>query len=313
MKSLFARIRFAILFAAGLAAGFAGCALDMDLPERFAIVYGVADYIGTDFDLDYSDDDAQAMRDLFVRKGFPPGNVILRVDGVANRPQIEADMNTVRDTAGKDSLFVFYFSGHGASMPSSGPEPAPQDAYDEYIYLHSSVSITDGGLSDDELMSLISRIPSRQKVVIIDTCNSGGFIGYSADVDMIPPAYDGSNMTSPLAAAGKAFVKYFANPQYGDIPYTEAIVITAAGEREVSWEAGGFNHGVFTYFLLQSPRGADYNGDGYVTATEAYGYAADGIASVWNDGYMIGYTREEWYFLPRISGGPMDFILFEAD
>jgi hypothetical protein len=148
-------------------------------------------------------------------------------------------------------------------------------------------------------MRMISRIPSRQKVVIIDACNSGGFIGDSPDVD--------TGGSTPAYSTGDAFSKYFANAGAGDIAYTEAIVISAAGERELSYEVAGYNHGVFTYFLLQTPSRADRNGDGFVTASEAYYFTKNAIQSNWNP------RNPTESFTPHISGGAMDFVLFEAD
>jgi uncharacterized caspase-like protein len=36
-----------------------------------------------------------------------------------------------------------------------------------------------------------------------------------------------------------------------------------------------YDHGLFTYFLLRTPARADRNGDGWITATEAYAYTKD--------------------------------------
>jgi len=302
--------RAAALFFAAAVLG--ACAFDPDMPERYALVYGVADYAGDTNDLEFPDDDASAMHGLFMAKGFStvPGGTVLRTDAAATKAALAADIAAVAALAEKDSLFVFYFSGHGASFPSAGAEPYPQDEYNEFIYLYDPAAILDGGVRDDELMALISQVPSRQKVVIIDACNSGGFIGWSPDVDTIPAEYTGS-LPGALSFAGDAFAKYFANPEAGDIPYDQAIVMTAAGERELAYEdavIGPYQHGIFTYFLLQCPRSGDRNGDGYVTATEAYAYAKKKIESEWNSAY-VSYSN----FLPHISGGALDFVLFEAD
>ena len=85
--------------------------------------------------------------------------------------------------------------------------------------------------------------------------------------------------------------------------------MAAAGERELSWEAGApYGHGIFTYFLLQAPRRGDRNADGWVTVSEAYGYARDAIESEWNRALPSG---SPYIFLPRVSGGPVDYALFE--
>jgi hypothetical protein len=314
------------------------CVVDVELPPRYAILYGVSEY--TDSynpdprynpypNLNYSGRDAEALYDLLTLRGFDRENVILRQNSAATKAQLLEDIAALAARAEKDSLFLFYYSGHGGSgadfyYPPSGTEPYPQDAWDEYLIPYGSFDpaapssglIKENMISDDELMLLIARMPSRQKVVVIDACNSGGFIGDSPGIDLVPPAYDGTNEGTPTGKAGKAFAKYFANAGEGDIPYTEAIVIAAAGEREVSWEAGApYNHGIFTYYLLETPKKADKNGDGWVTVSEAYAHTRNSIAADWNREYRASYyySREEWFFLPHISGGALDFALFPAD
>jgi uncharacterized caspase-like protein len=259
----------------------AACAQEVNLPAQYALVYG-SDYQGSVVGppLGFPDDDAGAIADILDRKGY---NVQKRINAAATSAQLETDIGSLSGMAEKDSMFLFYFSGHGHSLGGS-----------EYIVFYDGVLV-----SDNELMRIISRVPSRQKVVIIDACYSGGFIGDSPGVDT-----EGS---SPVSSAAEAFSKYFANIRGGDIAYTEAIVLTAAGARELSWETGGYNHGVFTYFLLQTPRKADANNDGFVTASEAYYFAKNAVVSAWNS----QHPAESFY--PHISGGAMDFVLFEAD
>ncbi|MDR1317207.1 MAG: caspase family protein [Spirochaetales bacterium] len=279
------------------------CEPRIDLSARYAIVYGVSDYAGTGNDLNAPAADVQAMSDLLGRKDFTP---FVRTDTGATKSNLALDVDTVTSLAGKDSFFLFYFSGHGTQVPFGGAEPGKQDSLDECIVLYDPADIYNGCLTDDDLMRLISRIPSRQKVVIIDACNSGGFIGDFPGVDLAPPAYSGG-ISSPVSRAGEAFSKYFANTGAGDIAYTEAVVIAAAGEREESYEQGIYGHGIFTYYFLQSPRKADANRDGYVTASEAYYFTKNAVVNIWNS------RNPAYSFYPHISGGAMDFVLFDAD
>jgi uncharacterized caspase-like protein len=260
----------------------AACGQEVSLPAQYALVYG-SDYQGSPVGppLDFPDDDARAIADILASKGYA---VTRQTNSGATSTQLETDIASLSATAEKDSTFVFYFSGHGHSIGGS-----------EYIVFHNGVFV-----SDNDLMRIISRVPSRQKVLVIDACYSGGFIGDFPGVDT-----EGS---SPISSAAEAFGKYFANTAAGDIAYTEAIVLAAAGASELSYEAGGYyNHGVFTYFLLQTPRRADANRDGLVTASEAYYFAKNAVADVWNS------RNPAFSFYPHISGGAMDFVLFEAD
>ena len=82
-------------------------------------------------------------------------------------------------------------------------------------------------------------------------------------------------------------------------------MISAAGEQEFSYESSFYGNGIFTHHFLNAPSSA---GDGYVTAGEAYAHASAAIAQVENQAFA-----GERKFLPRVSGGAVDFILFEAD
>jgi uncharacterized caspase-like protein len=205
---------------------------------------------------------------------------------------------------------VFYFSGHGG-QPVTGSEGVSSDRYDEYIFLYDSDDSLNLGLtySDDQLVGAFAPIPARRKVIILDSCNSGGFIGNELEADGEPSALvEGSESFAELAARA---IRLYANfdESTADIPPWEAIVLSAAGEREFSYEYDlPYSHGVFTYYLLKAEREADANRDGWVTVTEAFAYTQKMIYRDWNYGY--GFPSA--VFSPHVSGGPVDYVLFEA-
>ena len=282
------------------------CSLDPDPGERYALVYGVAQYAGPVSQLRYSDDDAIAVGNQLILRGYPEENVIIRTNMAATKAKLESDLWDIANRASSDSLFLFYFSGHGAQLQGF------DGSTHEYIFLYDPVStFYGGGIRDSDLMQLLRRVPSRRKVVILDSCNSGGFMGDFPGIDGIPPDYQGNNVDY-LKATQKAFVKYFANVDEGDIPYTEAVVIAAAGASEATFEGdengNPVSHGLFTYSFLEAlepPSKADQNGDGWITALELYRYTREQVEKKWNT-----LLDSELVFLPRISGGPLDLVLF---
>ncbi|MFZ3109585.1 MAG: hypothetical protein WA234_02690, partial [Rectinemataceae bacterium] len=135
---------------------------------------------------------------------------------------------------------------------------------------------------------------------------SGGFVSSRESSDVIPQSYIpyGTNLSvSALAALG----------QFGDLLAANAaekgslapIVISAAGNSELSYETSALGNGVFTYYLLEAATGGDTNHDGFVTCTEAYTYAAKAIDANWN---RISSSSDAFY--PHISGGLRDLVLF---
>ena len=320
----------AALGAAGLtlllALSLSACVLDAPY-DKYAIVYGVSDYQTGVRDLTYADDDAVAMASLLAGQGF---QVLTKTDREdvdelpeqhASKANLLIDIATIAALAPKeDDLFVFYFSGHGGQA-SSGEESTGGDGLNEYIYLYGSDNLSNLSLafSDDELVAAFSPIAARKKVIILDSCNSGGFIGNELEADGEPSSLiEGNGGIVDLAARA---IRLYANfdGSSADIPPWEALVLSASGEREFSYESpeedpvGVFNgpllyHGVFTYYLLQAETEGDLNHDGWVTVTEAFAYTQDMVYRYWNYGY--GYPWD--VFSPHVSGGPVDYVLLEA-
>ena len=307
----FARHKSAVLcsfLCTGIVLLLLGCGIEPSPPDRYALVYGVSNYSGTLNDLTYTDDDAADIASSLAGKGF---NVYLRLtDGIdtdATKTQLVDDFAVIVPALKRDDILLLYFSGHGGQLIGSDlNEDQFADENAEFIVF--SDGTTNSYLLDNELYALLAQSDVVKKVVIIDACNSGGFIGQEYDFDALNPAYSSADKTrsSILSSSLQAFF----SPDTGDISPSDAILITAAGEQEVSWEAGAYGHGVFTYALLNAFTDADYNRDGYIGTGEIYHYACEFIEAFWNS---VAPEDEEFQFMPHISGGPVDYILFEAD
>ena len=313
-----ARIAASLAVASLLLLGLSACVLDVPY-EKYAIVYGVADYQDGVNDLIYPDDDAVDMRTMLVNQEY---QVWIKTDSEtyvesaaehASKANLLADIAAVAAVAKEEDLFVFYFSGHGGQS-AIGPENGTGDSFDEYIFLYDS-DLTPAGLaltfSDNELVDAFADIRARKKVIILDSCNSGGFIGNELEADGEPPSLvEGFESIGELAARA---IRLYANfdGSTADIPPWEALVLSASGERESSFESPDdwgnglpLKNGVFTYYLLEAERKGDLNHDGWVTVTEAFAYTQKKIYEDWN--YGDGFP-----FSPHVSGGPVDYVLFE--
>ncbi|MBT3275954.1 MAG: hypothetical protein HN368_22590, partial [Spirochaetales bacterium] len=190
-----------------------------------------------------------------------------------------------------------------------------RDSFDEWIFLYNSIDaagFTDlsAALSDNDVSALLSNLPTSRKIIILDACNSGGFIGSQLEIDVIPQdTYISATDDGSLIREGffDAISRYVTVPggTKSDLPSIDALVITAAGEAEESYEASLYGHGVFTYHLLNAQTYGDSNDDGFITVGECFGYTEAMIAGWWDNPI--------YSFTPRISGGPVDFVLFESN
>ncbi|MBU8912837.1 MAG: caspase family protein [Spirochaetales bacterium] len=299
-------------------------------------------------DLNYSDDDAVDIRGLLISdaQGFSDGNVILRTDAEATKAQLEIDFNDIAsliDSSDDPTLtrFVFYFAGHGYGdgmgnpngLPAvwqdyfndtpAGPEPQGAGMFTDYIFLHDlsllgPVTVEDVELelkraaeSDADLAVNLEKIASRQKIVVIDACHSGGFIGTGTAVDSVPRAYDGDETGISFIDGLTAITLYIESVLQGPADIGPATaVITAAGEQEFSYEysgGAGIENGIFTHYFLEAPRFADINFDGYVTVSEAYGYTVRAIDALENPS-LPGDLK----FIPRLGTSGVDFVMFKV-
>lgn len=330
------RIPGVLAVAAVAALVAAGCALPGGYsPRGVAIVYGIAwyeDAVPQTYqpNLAVTDDDALAMADLLQDQGY---EVVLRLDEEATKAQLAEDFAAAAETirTGGGNL-VFYFSGHGGQgddydYDSSGSEPTGGDVQDEVLVLHGAAT-RDGPwlpvelhpqlmLSDDELAALLAEVPADHRIVILDACRSGGFIGEGVATDELPaelaPGSSYWSQGAGAAATGGSILQrayeLYLNGADGaeDIGSDRALVIAASGEQEDAYEDTRFlGHGIFTYFLLESAREGDANGDGYVTVLEAYRYA--GSRTTEYSTTVPGF----WPYAPHVSAATVDPVLFVA-
>lgn len=294
-----------------LAAALAACTLTYPTPRKFAIVFGINLYPAGN-DLSYPVADANAMEAMLLANGFAPADVHKRTDGAATKAQLASDLAAVAAVMTADDLLVFYYSGHGTVYPVNGADA-------EWILPSGSISgggalLPANAVSDAELGSMLDALPSQRRVVILDSCNSGGLIGSGLEADTVGPqlygntAFDGMVTIGTIFAAIGNYATFTTTDNGGVSPY-KALTITAAGAGELSYESSSppySGHGVLTHFLLLAPTDGDLNRDGVVTALEMFALAKAGIDTTWN----AAWKGTNYVFSPHVSGGPIDLVLF---
>ncbi|MCF7947521.1 MAG: caspase family protein [Spirochaetia bacterium] len=318
------------------------CKLNPTPPDRYALVYGVSIY-NSNFpeysehpenpNLVWTDNDAVDLAKMLYEKGY---EVRLRInDGSstdlltsseeslfslkpANKTTFfDEDMPYYQNPANiaKGDIVLFYFSGHGTnsyefSQEETGEEDSLSNSADEFLVLPSYPSDY-YLLSDNIVSSNFNKISAIKKVIILDSCFSGGFIGQSYDADRIKDDYSSDDPYKDNIFS-LALNSFFYNGTE-DITPNNAIVLSASGENENSLEPAyddtTFENGFFTEGLLYSAELGDYNNDGYISALEIYRYSKAFLSNLFNNFDFISFYE----YSPHISGGPVDYILFKAD
>lgn len=88
--------------------------LDENAPKgaKYALVIGISDYSGTQYDLQYCDDDATDWKNRLVKEGF---SVTTILDRNATKANIESAINSLVSKALAGNEIAFCYSGHGSS------------------------------------------------------------------------------------------------------------------------------------------------------------------------------------------------------
>ncbi|MBN2716022.1 MAG: caspase family protein [Deltaproteobacteria bacterium] len=185
--------------------------------------------------LQYAHRDMQKMREVLVEIGrHSPSRIHQLVDPGAGT--LEAALNQIRMQieglpASAETRFVFYYSGHAKA---------------------NALMLGNQLFSLKALRKALLGIPSSQKIVILDACQSGSFsrikgIGVTADFS--------HNSRAALQTRGTA-------------------VLASSTSEELSQESDELEGSVFTHNLVTGLRGAaDSDANGRVSLFEAYDYA----------------------------------------
>ncbi|HWR10675.1 MAG TPA: caspase family protein [Rectinemataceae bacterium] len=277
--------------------------------NRYALLIGVQDY-ETINDLSYPDDDATDMKTTLEAQGWTTATTLINSEATyANIKALIAALST-----DPDATILVYYSGHGSVDEATGTTYVlPYDV---------TLTIDEKWITPATMTDWLAAVPAKNRLLILDSCYSGGFALGDGSVDTSPASYgtyeDGTSDRGLIAAALSKFSSLVSTnlSAYGN---SEVLTIAAAGSEEYSYDDDEHENGAFTYYLLQAADNADSDSDGYVTADEAYVYAKNKIKTIWDADYTGNAQNWQWYynyygyvpdFLPHISGGTGDIVLY---
>jgi len=301
----------------------------MSVPSnRYALVIGVQDYPGAGNDLDYPDDDADALASLLENTGWTVRTRLISssdsgtaTDGSPTYAGIEAAIASLSDDPG--ATILVYYSGHGSTdedystaymIPYDGI--ASGGAYEESRWISAAT-----------MTGWLAAVPAKHRILILDSCYSGGFATSEASVDTTPANYgyasyeDGVSEKGLVSAALSRFSR-LVSANLSGYGGDEVTALAAAGAAEFSYDDDEHARGAFTYYLMRAADSGDADSDGFVTVDEAYLYARAQLEANWNEAYSKDTRSWEWQyagegcvpdFLPHVSGGTGELVLYAGD
>jgi len=226
---------------------------------------------------------ATSMNNSSWEEGTEETNIRRLEDSAAKRSDIISEIEEIAGNMQKYDLFLFHFSGHGSSNPFAGEDYQYLCAYEDDSWI--SVSDLSGALEyipEPGTNSYITNV-----FVFLDACHSGNFIGRGMQGGFV------AEVERTRARKFRPFI-----PQREEVPSERRsltfsrdlqditnkdhlFVMTAVTGNESSWDDGGLQNGVFTYYLVEgiyvagryiSAAPANTNNNTWLTGEEAFSY-----------------------------------------
>ncbi|GGL11418.1 peptidase C14 [Deinococcus radiotolerans] len=249
--------------------------------ESRALLIGVAEYQDGSR-LDGVSDDVQLMRDVAVKMGFTPAQIVtLRNQEATKQGILDAVARLARDV-GPGERALLYFSGHGTQVPDQDGDE--RDGCDEALLPYDLAH----PLTDDELSAATARVQTPHVLMVVDSCFSGTISkapSRSMNVTVFPKFKSGaSGLTCGAAinvmaakasdAVGRGTAVYGLDqtarpPAPGPAPDRTQVTFSAAAPNEVALAAPGGSF--FTRALHERVMGAS----GAVSFAELREYSAE--------------------------------------
>ncbi|HNR65705.1 MAG TPA: caspase family protein, partial [Atribacterota bacterium] len=253
----------------------------VESPVYRSLSIGIGDYIiyGPEGDLLAPPYDVNKITNMYRDYRFGFNNVpFFKIDTLVEHQATKNNiLNKIRNTffgSKENDISYFYFSGHGALLN--------QTSYLCPVDFNGNVSTA---ISVNELESVLSTIPGK-KVVLIDSCHSGGFIGKSGSAI----EFNMLESNNYLNQFNDNIISAFTDSIISKEPLTssEYLVLTSSHWFQSSYELNPPNSepfGVFTQALYEGCSltyniAADFNHDDKISLHEAYQFISQWIVSL---------------------------------
>ncbi len=224
-------------------------------PNLYMVAVGISKYLLDELALEYADDDARAISQVFLRQ---EGQLYKKV-AVKELYDLDATRDGIREavawlqqeTTPKD-VVVLFIAAHGTNEEG------------RYYLVSADANPNDmqnTGVSWNDFSAILGSLPSRV-LMFLDTCHSGQL---GQDVYTQQKQVDNTEALRSLSS-----------DEYG------VVILAASTGREFSLEHPNWGHGAFTKALLEAlEQGkADYSGDGTVHLRELDLYVAERVEAL---------------------------------
>ena len=139
-----------------------------------ALLVGINDYPEDSDKLEGCINDVYQMSAVLQECGFPPDSIRVCLDSRATARGIMERLQWLIDDPREGDQRIFYYSGHGASIPEYGDGNEP-DRLCESLVPYDFDWSPETAITDDQIFSIYSQLPYELRLAMIfDCCHSGG-------------------------------------------------------------------------------------------------------------------------------------------
>ena len=218
-------------------------------PALYVLAIGVNKYRDKSLRLNYAVPDSQSLTKAFGKVGkkvFTKVNIIQLLDADVTKDKINNTFKKLSRKTNSNDVFIMYLAGHGVTLDA------------KYYFLpvdfryRNEDSIKQTAIQQNDLQKWLSQIAAQKSLVLLDTCNSGGYVQAQAVTRGLTEKTAIDKLTR---ATGRA-------------------TIAASSDTQVAYE-GYKGHGVFTWAIINALQKADKshgNKDGVTTTNELSSY-----------------------------------------
>lgn len=261
-----------------------------DAPTLYYVGIGTNNYVDDYFkDLNYAERDVsqlggllkQSIENSAVSDGALYSDIkrLEILDDGRSKSEMLAEIRDHLSSANEDDVLVFFLAGHGSHS---------EGLYHYHLKSTVKSQLKNTSLLLDDISSLLAGSKLRNRVMLLDTCSSGESVSdHSDNLDVaILDITDDIQLDSRTSARGgvKRVRKEYEPAKlhngdrlisYGATDFSGAIVFSSSLSGQRSLESSLYQHGFFTYAVLDALKGkADENNDGRINTKELFSYTS---------------------------------------
>ena len=233
-------------------------------PNMYVLAIGINEYKNGKYNLNYCVSDAQGFIEALKPKAekiFGEVEIVSLLNSDATRAKILEALADIKQRAGAEDVFTFFYAGHGVSLD------IPQEngrEISEFFYILANVTqmsdpdkASSEGISGAEIRKELADIKANKQIMFVDACNSGAF-------------------ATQFAARGAAEENALAKLARA----TGSVILASTTKDQFATEFKELKHGAFTYVVIEGLVGAAALANGQITAAGLKAYIDDQIPSV---------------------------------